>query len=107
VSSIDQGGRKRRAGMGNHFSSRHSPNSNSMASTANPASKTTGSNQSIFVAIAKPHRGSQELIASAAVSGCENAGPVCATGSAVIEITSGAPMTGSQRSGLQFPGTTK
>ena len=39
--------------MGNHFSNRHCPNSNSMVSTAIPASKTTGPNQSIFVAIPK------------------------------------------------------
>ena len=57
MSSIDQGGGKRRSGMGNHFSNRHSPNSSSMASTANPASKTTGPNQSIFVAFATPHCG--------------------------------------------------
>jgi hypothetical protein len=44
-------GGKRRSGMDNHFSNRQSPNNNSMASTANPASKTTGPNQSIFVAI--------------------------------------------------------
>ena len=49
-SSTDQGGGKRRSGMGNHFSNRHSPNSNSMVSTAIPATKTTGPNQSIFVA---------------------------------------------------------
>jgi hypothetical protein len=38
--------------MGNHFSNRHSPNCNRMATTASPASKATGPNQSIF-AIAK------------------------------------------------------
>jgi hypothetical protein len=49
----DEGDRREAALMGNHFSNRHSPNSTSMVSTANPVSKTTGPNQSIFVAFAK------------------------------------------------------
>jgi hypothetical protein len=51
----DQGGGKRRSGMVNHFSNRHSPNSNSRVTAAIPASKTTGPNQSISVTIPKPH----------------------------------------------------
>jgi hypothetical protein len=53
MSSIDQGRWKAAAGMGNHFSNRHSPNSTSMVNTAIPDSKTAGPSQSIFVAIAK------------------------------------------------------
>jgi len=87
MSSTDQGGGNRRSGIGNHFSSHHSQNSNSILIAAIPASKLTGPNQSIFT-IASAYRAQQRAKKAAGSGGRRSrylsAGTVCCATSGLM-----------------------